>query len=229
MDNFRIKPRNATWINWALLLMSLLYLPLLAGYVSLYSRLHKSPPELMPILGRRAGALEYELRKYSDFAESPFAGDPRPQLETAWHHLLQHINIRVSKSDLDDVNLTSLELSDGSGYVAQPSVFHELHCIKRIRHWVYKDHYLSGLSEHEALNWKGHIDHCIEMLRSSAMCRGDTALTTFHWLHQDGMPRPSAQDLSYHECVRWEPLLEWVKENEIDLFDPTVLRRPDDT
>lgn len=39
------------------------------------------------------------------------------------------MNIKVEEEDLTDVNLTSLQLSDGSGYVAQPSVFHELHCI----------------------------------------------------------------------------------------------------
>jgi hypothetical protein len=39
------------------------------------------------VLARRDGVIEYELRKYSDYATSPFAGDPRPELEEAWHDL----------------------------------------------------------------------------------------------------------------------------------------------
>lgn len=41
----------------------------------------------MAVLARRDGVLEYELRKFSDYATSPFAGDPRPELESAWHEL----------------------------------------------------------------------------------------------------------------------------------------------
>lgn len=39
-------------------------------------------------------------------------------------------NIRVELEDLQAVGLESLPLQQG-GYIAQPSVFHELHCLVR--------------------------------------------------------------------------------------------------
>lgn len=37
--------------------------------------------------------------------------------------------MRVSLSDLQYYNLTSIPLADGSGYAAELGVFHELHCL----------------------------------------------------------------------------------------------------
>ena len=93
--------------------------------------------------------------------DNQFAGLPRPELDAAWHELFESgwfvlqlsaldperysslnrppltarvgldNNIRVSKSDLDFHNVTSLPLADGSGYASQLGVFHELHCLVR--------------------------------------------------------------------------------------------------
>ena len=40
--------------------------------------------------------------------------------------------IVVSKSDLEKINRTSIELLDGSGYMVTLDVFHELHCLVSI-------------------------------------------------------------------------------------------------
>ena len=75
-------------------------------------------------------ALQYEQKKFLlAFQESPFAGDPRPELDRAWHELLEPINIRVSSEDLRINNLTSVDLPGNKGSLAQLGVWHELHCI----------------------------------------------------------------------------------------------------
>jgi hypothetical protein len=38
-------------------------------------------------------------------------------------------NIKVSENDLAALNLSSVALADGSGYIAELGVFHELHCL----------------------------------------------------------------------------------------------------
>ena len=67
------------------------------------------------------------------------------------------IRIRVSASDLAFYNLTSLPLRDGSGYAAELGVHHELHCLKKIRHYIHRDYYLVNETEAEIVEWAAHI------------------------------------------------------------------------
>jgi len=48
-------------------------------------------------------------------------------------------NVRVSAEDLDKAGVDSIPLNDGSGkYYAILDVYHQLHCLKYIRHYIYK-------------------------------------------------------------------------------------------
>lgn len=62
-------------------------------------------------------------------AGTPFAGVPSPELDRAWHELLEGTTIRVTKEDLDYYNITSLPLADGSGFASEMFMTHELHCL----------------------------------------------------------------------------------------------------
>lgn len=62
--------------------------------------------------------------------KNPYKGPPRPELDDAWHDLLKHSSIRVSKEDLRKINRTSIKLADGSGkYMAEINAYHHLHCL----------------------------------------------------------------------------------------------------
>lgn len=67
-------------------------------------------------------------KPYDDFEQSPYAGLPSPSIDAAWHYLLEHTTIRVTPTELNRSNQTSVELP-GGGYMAWLGVFHELHCI----------------------------------------------------------------------------------------------------
>lgn len=74
-----------------------------------------------------------------------YRGDPRPESDKAWHELLKYSNIRVSAEELKAINRTSVKLSDGSGmYMSELNVYHQLHCLKMIRHYIRKSAYNSG-------------------------------------------------------------------------------------
>lgn len=88
--------------------------------------------KIAPLIRDKAITYETHPLNITTAKHSPFVGDPRPELELAWHGLFETNNIRVLKSDLEALNLTSLELK-GGGYIAQPAVFHELHCLVRER------------------------------------------------------------------------------------------------
>ncbi|KAK3208240.1 hypothetical protein GRF29_77g43187 [Pseudopithomyces chartarum] len=87
-------------------------------------------------------------KPYDDFEQSPYAGLPSPSIDAAWHYLLEHTTIRVTPTELNRSNQTSVELP-GGGYMAWLGVFHELHCIKMVRQWVYRDHYYPNMTNDE--------------------------------------------------------------------------------
>lgn len=78
-----------------------------------------------------------------------------------------------------------------------------------LRQWTYKSHYYPGLTPADADKWQTHSDHCLDVLRSAAMCHGDTTLTTFWW--KAGMERPLlGNEKVSHQCVDWDGLVESV-------------------
>ena len=107
---------------------------------------------------------------------------------------------------------------DGSGYRALIEVFHQLHCLDVIRQYTWRDYYpkhsdtvrvpflLTPDNESVA---RIHTDHCIEALRLSLMCHGDT---TPYLLEIDPKsPSGISPDFSmHHKCVKFEPLVEFM-------------------
>lgn len=98
-------------------------------------------PNLIYSPARSAVSFQRKVFDGALVIENPFTGSPRPELDEAWHRLLQNANIRVSEKTLRKVNGSSIAFADGDGYYAQLSMFHELHCLKRIRHFIHKDYY----------------------------------------------------------------------------------------
>ncbi|KAJ5657621.1 uncharacterized protein N7484_001270 [Penicillium longicatenatum] len=182
-----------------------------------------------------AGALEYESRTLPvSIHNNPYAGKPRPELEAAWHYMFEHTNIRVTKEDLDYYNVTSLQMTDLNGnggyYVGQMGLFHELHCLKRIRHYIYRRHYLANFTEEHLVEEEAHIDHCIELMRETILCRGDPTLSAFRWIdpsHHDEA-HLTVDAPGYHTCVNWEKLRTWNNAQAVDPFEPGALVGPDE-
>lgn len=116
--------------------------------------------------------------------------------------------IRVTADELAVHNQKSVPLPDG-GYLAWMGVFHELHCVKLLRHWSWRDEFpeFSNLSAFQMAHNMVHIDHCLETLRSSALCRADTeALAVFRWDERSPKPVFEAKR-GTHRCVNWDSLM----------------------
>lgn len=67
-------------------------------------------------------------------------------------------NFRVQEEELGQFagEKSLVKLSDGSGYYMTMSVFHGLHCIQRLHHYIYHDHYYPNISEAEDFALKAH-------------------------------------------------------------------------
>jgi len=102
-------------------------------------------------------ALKYETKIFtSDVYDNLFAGPPRPELDDAWHDLLKDMHIKLTKEEVEALGVRTLELSDHSGFVGSLEVYHDLHCLKRIRHYIYRETYFPNVTEEE---WARHTFH----------------------------------------------------------------------
>lgn len=152
--------------------------------------------------------VDYEFRKFEFFPNSTFAGEPRPESEEAWHQLMSKMAVRVTSEELAVHNQTSVSLPNG-GYLAWLGVFHQLHCVKVLRHWAWREHYehLVNMTSHEVAHHMVHVDHCVEALRSAAICRADTeALAVFKWLPDTPRPIFDTKRVE-HRCVNWDSMM----------------------
>lgn len=97
--------------------------------------------------------------------DSMYVGEPRPELDSAWHDLLQSKlqivllllmlknadqNIQVSADEMRKLGRLEegVELPTG-GYFASLMVYHQLHCLKRLHHFTYQEHYFPNMSQTE--------------------------------------------------------------------------------
>ncbi|KAI0886414.1 uncharacterized protein GGS22DRAFT_128442 [Annulohypoxylon maeteangense] len=120
----------------------------------------------------------------------------------------------------------SVLLADG-GYLAGLGVYHNIHCLRRLRLFLHSNYYYGNLSETNMEYLRGHLGHCIESLRRSIMCNADTSIYTFTWtgaeLVRPGVWRPSPKSNQDRKCVIWEPLENWVTERRVPL-NPILLK-----
>lgn len=100
-------------------------------------------------------------------------------------------------------------------------VYHELHCLKYIRHYIYRDSYPIIKTNVPSLD---HIDHCIDSLRQLVMCRTDVAIQTYSWIPTLRIPWANFE--TEHECQNWDALDGWASQRAFDLYDPKMLRHP---
>jgi len=156
-------------------------------------------------------------------ATNRYKGTPRPELDDAWSNLFEYNNIRVTKAELDRMNRTSIQLADGSGdYLAALDVYHHLHCVKMIRHYIHPEYY--KMPQSLMVDTAEHIDHCLDAIRNELMCRAEVTFTTYEWLPD--LSIPWAQ-LSYdHTCVDFDAIHQWSGSRAIDIFDPKYLVHP---
>ncbi|KAJ8130706.1 hypothetical protein O1611_g2928 [Lasiodiplodia mahajangana] len=170
-------------------------------------------------------AINYGLETVDGFSDGTFNGHPNASSDTAWAELLKGSNVIIYPEEAKSIELKSLALRDGSGYVGSLAVYHELHCIKRIRQWFYYNYYYFNQTKAEEDEAFAHIEHCLETLRQSAMCHGDIAVRPFEWL-RDNTGRvigPTVKSGALHKCVDWSQLSAWSLSRRLDLLNPDLL------
>lgn len=157
-------------------------------------------------------------------ANSEFDGPPSNTSARAWTNLLQPFYFNISKSEVLSAGSSpeiSVRVKEG-GYLASLAVYHEIHCLNQLRNFLYVRTDPERSSEHDGEYWKGHLGHCIEVLRLSVMCSADLSLYTFTWPQRQHFTFLDAHSRSPRKCVDWNQLEAWSMKRRISLT-PTVI------
>ncbi|KAI0518401.1 hypothetical protein F5B22DRAFT_644705 [Xylaria bambusicola] len=157
--------------------------------------------------------LDYELvqiDRLGTYRHSTYAGPPSPEQDEAWDKLVRPSFFRASREEMERAGESTddaVKIADG-GYVTELGVYHELHCIRHLRFYLYRDHYYPNLTSSQQEYLYVHLDHCLESLRKVVMCHGNSALYSFKW-HGDNEPRAAVKSNARSVCVKWDSIESW--------------------
>jgi hypothetical protein len=103
---------------------------------------------------------------------------------------------------------------DGGGYLAGLEVFHQLHCLRLVRQYTYKDYYTNLTAPPQAFTdpdhiLRKHVDHCIDMIRQVLMCHSDVTLVTHAWV--DGYDTPFPDFGTWHKCRDFDAIARYAE------------------
>lgn len=105
-----------------------------------------------------AGLISYHRQRLKrPLDDNPFTGDPRPERDAAYSHILEPMTVRITNDEYEkyDLGTSTLKLADGSGYIGEMSLYHELHCIKRIRQHLNLELYYPNLTGNDL--WRENV------------------------------------------------------------------------
>ncbi|KAF8202776.1 hypothetical protein K438DRAFT_1670970 [Mycena galopus ATCC 62051] len=169
-------------------------------------------------------AVEYGVTSYLITGEDPlFHRKPSPQLDAAWDGLYNFGVSQIPKSQAQLLpNKTHPIPQDEGNYIIELDVFHNLHCLNMIRKTLHSDYY----SKQEHLMELPHLDHCVDWIRQSLMCAGDTSVVVWQW---DPMQQITTfQGSVAHTCRNFEKLREWGQKHKIQTSYDKNVRIEDD-
>lgn len=122
------------------------------------------------------------------------------------------------------------------------SVFHELHCIvcsargsecvkvanlghqKRLYQTLSPEYYFPNATDKEIAINREHNQHCLEVLRMGAACRGDISIITHMWTDKDA--QPIVNQTAPHQCVDFSKVMEYSRENTVDVYQDNYIVHP---
>ncbi|KAK2821867.1 hypothetical protein FQN49_007594 [Arthroderma sp. PD_2] len=232
------KRTSRFWLNlWSLLNM-LFSLALLIIVVSLVKQT-KGPtdrPAAVYSPVREDGAERYINTRYQP--NKIFQSSPSEEVDEAWNgwlrehdHLLKFPTEKAKEVGLPE----SIELYNDPGYSAYGlGVYHQMHCLNRIRKSFYPERYYPNQTQHEVLQ---HTNHCFDVLRQALLCYGDISIVywwsrNYTYIDESGNRqyseeylRKTPEERAVGSFVTWDSQLQcrdidaingWAKINQVD-------------
>ncbi|KAJ7471286.1 hypothetical protein B0H11DRAFT_2041105 [Mycena galericulata] len=176
-------------------------------------------------------AVEHEVRVYhvgftGDL--SPFQIPSSPELDQSWSDLYNFGISRITKDEATRLpNKTHPIPGDKGHYIAELDVFHNLHCLNKVRMALDPDYYPDWRIS-TSNNWipsqknaTEHVAHCVDWIRQSIMCNADTSVIVWQW--ENFMNASIVKGNVAHTCRKFDKIQDWAKERILlDEYDATI-------
>lgn len=212
-QNHRTPRRHWPWLLHAVLLTTSL-LVLLASYLSPHLPTTAACVSLTSSYSPARPAVRYQAVHFdANISTSPYVG-PTKTVDLQWgqvnfgDQMVSAAEMSLLHKPLDSLTVTDPRTGE-VGYRIGLEVFHQLHCLNMIRKATYADYqdeYAHGDFGEPRAELRGHLDHCIEMLRMNLMCHADVGVITFHEVEGKGLWPDFS---SWHVCRDYEAVRSW--------------------
>ncbi|KAL9131627.1 MAG: hypothetical protein Q9217_000515 [Psora testacea] len=157
----------------------------------------------------------------ADFWESGlYMGEPTYRGDYMWNDIMDYQGLRLEKEEAERLNLSAAPLPN-DGFATMFGVYHNLHCLRRIRQHLFEDYYYPNRTAEEREADIRHNHHCLEAIRTSIMCHPDLTPHPLRWAQNTPHHPLVANPNIVRECVDWDYLHEFVKPRRYHL--PQVL------
>lgn len=165
-------------------------------------------------------AIEYttDTPSWDYWSNSLFFGPPSDDSERAWNRLIHPHGLQVFPDEAKHLDASRTVVMKNGNSLFMLGVYHNLHCLRRIRQTLQADYYYPNMTAEQRENDLEHSSHCLEALRTSMMCHPDLTTNRFYWSHRpwhDLSVRPDVE----RECVNWERLESFIRERRYDPGD----------
>ncbi|KAF2726541.1 hypothetical protein EJ04DRAFT_453159 [Polyplosphaeria fusca] len=195
------------------------------SHILRWPRLTSSPvPELRHVGLKTSFEHATNHTKYSTYS-----GPPNTTNAAAWKQLLQPLYFNVSDNELvssGGLPEQSVKAKNG-GYISSLGVYHELHCLVKMRNFLYGHRHSQNLTTDELEYWYDHLDHCIELLRVSSMCTPDLSVYSFTWPMESDASFLDAHSSMPRRCVDWDQVARYMWRRRISLAPTLLFNLPD--
>ncbi|KAK8048069.1 hypothetical protein PG996_016133 [Apiospora saccharicola] len=133
---------------------------------------------------------------------------PSPEADAAWNDLYSMGIVAISRDEASRLHEKTQPLPhDPEGrYVVSMSVFHDLHCLNRLRKQLFPGYYTQFRIDNRTESDVEHIMHCIDSLRQSTLCHADL---TWSEGHQAYKPKIAGD----HVCKNLEAIQDWARDH----------------
>ncbi|KAM3426919.1 hypothetical protein MY4824_009746 [Beauveria thailandica] len=176
------------------------------------NQLHK-----VQTLGPADIPVEMETREFytgiTEDRKTDFYGPPSNKTNAAWASIQ---DVGLIRLNADQVRLlgtpTARQYNAPVGsYVGVLEVFHQLHCLSRIRMAFYTEQKGGYWETLEVI--ERHTDHCFDYLRQSLMCLSDVNIGPVGW--NDETKTYIAERDGVKACRNFDKIHEWAKAHDV--------------
>ena len=145
-----------------------------------------------------------------------FQGAPNAANRAAWANLTNMGIVILDRREHGLLPEHSAFIGDlpktGPTWIGTVEVFHQLHCLDVIRREIYGDLTLWMDEYHSNATKREYLDHCVDYLRQSLMCRPSIEILPMDVDEEKHSFRPRWD--ATHTCVDFERVQDWTVERQ---------------